>query len=91
MTEAERQQRVDAARRVADGLLHEVRNVLNPITSAAWLIEAHATNPQKVGELARRIAGFADANGRLSAKLQELLRDEAAGAAGDSAPFSTRG
>ena len=86
MTDVHDQRRVETARRVANGLLHEVRNVLNPITSAAYLIEAHAGNPQKVGELARRIAGFADANGRLSTKLEALLRDEAAGATDDSQP-----
>ena len=90
MSEDVRLHHLDAARRVAEGLLHEVRNVLSPITSAAYLVEAHAANPLKVGELARRIAGFADANSRLSARLEELLRDEAAGAPSGSAPSSTR-
>jgi nitrogen-specific signal transduction histidine kinase len=70
---------VEAAVRVAAGLLHEFRNVLNPIVSAAWLLEANANDPEKVIELARRIDGFAKAEVRIAAKLQELLDKEAAG------------
>ena|ERR1022692_528110 len=68
-----------AAGRVAAGLLHEFRNVLNPIVSAAWLVEANANDPEKVIELARRIDGFAKAEERIEAKLRELLDREAAG------------
>jgi nitrogen-specific signal transduction histidine kinase len=70
---------VAAAERVAAGLLHEFRNVLNPIVSAAWLVEANANDPEKVIELARRIDGFAKAEARIAAKLRELLDREAAG------------
>lgn len=68
-----------AAARVAAGLSHEFRNVLNPIVSAAWLLEANANDPQKVIELARRIDGFARADARLAEKVRELLDREAAG------------
>lgn len=68
-----------AAARVAAGLLHEVRNVLNPIVSAAWLLEANANDPQKVIELARRIDGFARADARLAVRVRELLDQETAG------------
>ena len=74
-----RRQEVDAAARVAAGLLHEFRNVLNPIVSAAWLLEANANDPEKVKELARRIDEFAKAETRIAAKLRELLDDEATG------------
>jgi nitrogen-specific signal transduction histidine kinase len=74
-----RQIELEAAGRVAAGLLHEIRNVLNPIVSAAWLLEANANDPQKVIELARRIDGFARADARVSAKIRELLDKEAAG------------
>ena len=70
---------IDAAARVAAGLLHEFRNVLNPIVSAAWLLEANANDPQKVIELARRIDGFAKADVRIAVKVRELLDREAAG------------
>jgi nitrogen-specific signal transduction histidine kinase len=70
---------VEAAARVAAGLLHEFRNVLNPIVSAAWLLEANASDPQKVIELARRIDGFAKADVRIAVKVRELLDREAAG------------
>ena len=74
----ERRRRMDSAARVASGMLHEIRNVLNPIVSAAWLLEAQAENPEKVRELAKRIDGFAKADERLSAKMRELLDKEAA-------------
>ena len=70
---------IETAERVAAGLLHEFRNVLNPIVSAAWLVEANANDPAKVIELARRIDGFAKADSRLAVKIRELLDREAAG------------
>ena len=70
---------VEAAARVAAGLLHEFRNVLNPIVSAAWLLEANANDPQKVIELAHRIDGFAKADARITMKIKELLDREATG------------
>jgi nitrogen-specific signal transduction histidine kinase len=74
-----RRAELEAAARVAAGLLHEFRNVLNPIVSAAWLLEANANDPQKVTELARRIDGFAKADVRIAVKVRELLDREAAG------------
>ncbi len=74
-----RREGLEAAERVAGGMLHEFRNVLNPIVSAAWLLEANANDPAKVIELAKRIDGFAKADARISAKLRELLDKEAAG------------
>jgi hypothetical protein len=72
-------EQLEVARRVAAGLLHEFRNVLNPIVSAIWLLEANANDPEKVIELARRIDGFAKAEARIDAKLREMLEEEAAG------------
>ena len=77
-SDEERRRRMDSAARVASGMLHEIRNVLNPIVSAAWLLEAQAEHPDKVRELAKRIDGFAKADERLSAKMRELLDKEAA-------------
>jgi nitrogen-specific signal transduction histidine kinase len=74
-----RPKELDAAARVGAGLVHEFRNVLNPIVSAAWLLEANANDPVKVIELARRIDGFAKADARIAAKLREMLDEEAAG------------
>ena len=59
----------EVASRVAAGLLHEFRNVLNPIVSAAWLLEANANDPSKVIELAHRINGFAKAERRSPPRL----------------------
>jgi nitrogen-specific signal transduction histidine kinase len=69
---------LQAASRVAAGLLHEFRNVLNPIVSAAWLLEANAHDPEKVIELARRIDKFAKAEDRIGSRVRELLDKEAA-------------
>lgn len=74
-----RRDQLEAAARVAAGLLHEFRNLLNPIVSAAWLVEANVNDPQKVIELARRIAAFAQQEERLVAKVRQLLDMEAAG------------
>jgi hypothetical protein len=77
--EGARRPDLDAAARVAAGLVHEFRNVMNPIVSAAWLLEANANDPEKVIELARRIDGFAKADARIAARLREMLDEEAAG------------
>jgi nitrogen-specific signal transduction histidine kinase len=74
-------ERLETAERVAAALLHEFRNVLNPIVSAAWLVEANANDPAKVVELAKRIDAFARADARLSAKIRELLDKESSGEA----------
>jgi hypothetical protein len=76
---AERARRLDCAARVAGAMLHEVRNVLNPIVSAAFLLDVNAENPTRVRELAKRIEGFAKAEERVAAKMRELLDREAAG------------
>ena len=72
-------EQLEVARRVAAGLTHEFRNILSPIVSAAWLLEANANDPEKVIELARRIDGFAKAEARIAAKLRQMMEEEAAG------------
>lgn len=77
---------LDAAGRVARAMLHEIRNVLNPIVSAAYLLDANAENPDKVRELARRIEGFAEAEERIASRMRQLLAEESElleGGAGD--------
>ncbi len=73
----ERRRQLEVAGRVAAGMMHEIRNVLNPIVSAAWLLEAHADDPEKVRELAKKIDGFAKADTRVAAKMRDLLDHEA--------------
>jgi nitrogen-specific signal transduction histidine kinase len=75
VSEEELDRRLEAMHRVASALVHEIRNVLNPI--AAYLLAAHAENPQKVRELAKRIEEFAKAEDRVAAKRRELLEREA--------------
>jgi nitrogen-specific signal transduction histidine kinase len=67
-----------AAERVARGMLHEIRNVLNPIVSAAWLLQTNADDPVKVRELAARIETFAKAEERVAARMKDLLAKETA-------------
>jgi signal transduction histidine kinase len=62
-----------AAERVGMAMLHEIRNVLNPILSAAYLLQAHAHDEAKVRELAAKIEGFAKAEQRVAAKMRQLL------------------
>jgi light-regulated signal transduction histidine kinase (bacteriophytochrome) len=78
-TPVERERRVEAMKRVARVAMHEVRNVLNPIVSAAYLLDANAGDATKVRELAKRIETFARADERVAAKLRELLEHETAG------------
>ena len=70
---AERERRLEAVRRATRALLHEFRNVLNPIMSAAYLLEANAGDPAKVRELAGRIEAFARADERVAAKMREQI------------------
>ena len=77
VSEEELERRLEAMHRIASALVHEIRNVLNPIVSAAYLLDAHAEDPQKVRELARRIEGFAKAEDRVAAKRRDLLEREA--------------
>jgi hypothetical protein len=77
-TLSERARGLHAAERVATGMLHEIRNVLNPILSAAWLLQASAGDQNRVRELAARIEGFAKAEGRVAAKMRQLLAAEGA-------------
>jgi signal transduction histidine kinase len=73
-----RRQGIDAAQRVAAGMLHEIRNILNSIVSATYLMNVNAHDPVKVRDLAARIEGFAKAEERLAARMRELLEREAA-------------
>ena len=84
-TKEDRERRVSSAARVGAAMLHEVRNVLNPIVSAAFLLDANANDPAKVRELAARIEGFAKTEERIASKLRELLDRER------SAPASAAG
>lgn len=72
-----REQRLAAAGRVAAGLLHEFRNVLNPIANLAFLIEQRADDADQVRELARRLADLAQVRGRVTERLREFMRQDA--------------
>jgi signal transduction histidine kinase len=71
-----REQRLAAAGRVAAGLLHEFRNVLMPIANLAFILEQQADNPDKVRELARRLAQLAQVRGRVLDRLRDFIRQD---------------
>lgn len=73
---AERDRRLAAVGRFAAGMLHETRNLLNPVLAAAYLLEMHADDPEQVKQLARRIADLCDVGPRAHSKLRAFLRQE---------------
>ncbi len=73
-----REQRLAAAGRVAAGLLHEFRNVLGPIGNMAFILERQADDPERVRELARRLTQLTQAQGRVTDRLRDFLRQDAA-------------
>jgi two-component system sensor histidine kinase HydH len=72
-----REQRLAAAGRVAAGLLHEWRNVLSPISNLAYVLEQQADDPEKVRDLARRLAALTQARSRVAERLRDFLRQDA--------------
>lgn len=77
-----------AAERVGRALIHEARNVLTPIISAAFLLDTHADDPAKVRELAKKIEAFAKAEERLVAKMRAVLEKERLGDTASAVPGS---
>ncbi|MBX9928419.1 MAG: HAMP domain-containing histidine kinase [Gemmatimonadaceae bacterium] len=75
--ERERRDRLRAVGRVARGILHDVRNVVQPMLSTAFLLELKADDPAKVRELAKRIAELARAGAAATDRLREFVRQEA--------------
>lgn len=72
-----REQRLAAAGRVAAGLMHEFRNALSPISNLAFVLEQQADQPERVRELARRLAQLAQVRGRVLDRLRDFLRQDA--------------
>ncbi len=72
-----REQRLAAAGRVAAGLLHDMRNVLSPISNLAFLLEQQAGDPERVRELAQRLSRLTQARGRVADRLRDFVRQDA--------------
>ena len=72
-----REQRLAAAGRVAAGLLHDVRNQLGTISNLAFVLEKVADDPDKVRDLARRLAGLTQARTRVLDRLRDFVRQDA--------------
>lgn len=75
--ERERRERLRAVGRVARGLLHDVRNVFQPLLSTAFLLDLKADDPAKVRELAQRITELARAGAATTDRLRAFVRQEA--------------
>lgn len=72
-----REQRMAAAGRVAAGLLHDFNNTLGTISNLAFVLERVADNPEKVRELAQRLAELTQARGRVIQRVRDFIRQDA--------------
>ena len=57
-------------------VVHDVNNALNPILSAAYLLEHHAESPEMVRHYAGRIRAATEAGASVSNRLARFLRQE---------------
>ena len=71
-----RERRLAAVGQLAAGVMHDVNNALNPIMAAAYLLQANATNPDKVRDYAERIAKAAETGAATAARVGRFIRQE---------------
>jgi signal transduction histidine kinase len=71
-----RERRLAAVGQLAAGVMHDVNNALNPIMAAAYLLQAHATNPDKVRDYAERISKAAETGAATAARVGRFIRQE---------------
>jgi signal transduction histidine kinase len=71
-----RERRLAAVGQLAAGVMHDVNNALNPIMAAAYLLQASATNPDKVRDYADRIAKAAETGAATAARVGRFIRQE---------------
>ncbi|HKO15171.1 MAG TPA: ATP-binding protein, partial [Gemmatimonadaceae bacterium] len=71
-----RERRLAAVGQLAAGVMHDVNNALNPIMAAAYLLDANATNPEKVRDYAERIAKAAETGAATAARVGRFIRQE---------------
>ncbi len=79
-----REQRLAAGGRVAAGMLHDMRNQLGTISNLAFVLEHVADDPEKVRDLARRLAELAHVRTRVMDRLRDFVRQDAARFADDA-------
>lgn len=75
--DARRAQRLAALGELTADVMHDVNNALNPIMSAAFLLEAKAGDADAVRDYARRIGEAAERGAESAARVGRFLRDEA--------------
>lgn len=71
-----RERRLAAVGQLAAGVMHDVNNALNPIVAAAYLLQQHADDPEKVRHYANRIAAAAETGAATAARVGRFLRQE---------------
>ena len=71
-----RERRLAAVGQLAAGVMHDVNNALNPIMAAAYLLQANATNPDKVRDYAERISKAAETGAATAARVGRFIRQE---------------
>ena len=70
------ERRLAAVGQLAAGVMHDVNNALNPIMAAAYLLQANATNPEKVRDYAERIAKAAETGAATAQRVGRFIRQE---------------
>ena len=70
------ERRLAAVGQLAAGVMHDVNNALNPIMAAAYLLQANATNPDKVRDYAERIAKAAETGAATAQRVGRFIRQE---------------
>lgn len=80
--EAERERQLASMGRLVAGMVHDVNNALNPIMSAAYLLQHQAESPVAVREYAERIRTATEIAAATGARLGRFVRQEPAHTAG---------
>ncbi len=73
---ASRDRRLAAVGQLAAGVMHDVNNALNPIMTAAYLLEMNADNPVAVRDYAARISRAAETGAATAARVGRFIRQE---------------
>jgi signal transduction histidine kinase len=71
-----RDRRLAALGQLAAGVMHDVNNALNPVMLAAWLLDRHAEDPEKVREYADRIQKAAETGAATASRVGRFIRQE---------------
>ena len=71
-----RDRRLASLGQLAAGVMHDVNNALNPVMLAAWLLDRHAEEPERVREYASRIQKAAETGAATASRVGRFIRQE---------------